>query len=87
MKTGGLTPRANGTVRTVRYSGGFGQLDGFRSVLTAAVRTDGRLVLTLEYRALGDEQAWTVELTQEQRRHLASWIGEYEPVLFEDVPQ
>ena len=88
MKTGNLTPRTNSTIREKRYSGGFGQPDGFASVLNVAVRTDGRLVLTLRYRPscvdTSKETLWSVELTNEQRKDL-EWITEYEPILVEDI--
>lgn len=84
MKTGNLTPRTNKEIKSVRYSGGFGQPEGFASVLTVSVRQDGRASLTLMYDA-ENQKMWTVELTHEQRVHLASWLGEYEPILHEEV--
>jgi len=88
MKTGLLTPRTNSTIQSKRYSGGFGQPDGFGSVLTVDVRQDGRLNLNLTYRNgfSGPERTWNCELTNEQRKDLAGWIGEYDPILVEDLP-
>jgi hypothetical protein len=65
-----------------RYSGGFGQPDGFASVLTATVNKDGDLSLTLNYRVNSREEVWTVILTSEQRRHLASMLVQHEPKLY-----
>ena len=86
MKTGKLTPRTNNTIKSFRYTGGFAQPDGFASVLTVGVRQDGRACLTLIHRKDGsdEEHMWSVELTNEQRTHLASWLGEYQPTLFEE---
>ena len=86
MKTGNLTPRSNDEVKTVRYSGNFGQPTGFNSILEASVRGSGEASLGLVYRGLdGGEQTWTVMLTSEQRRHLANLLNSYEPTLWEEV--
>jgi len=91
MRTGNLTPRCNSIVKALRFSGGFGQPDGFGSVLEASVCKDGRLVLTLVYKSgIGPdaehEHMWSVELTNEQRLALAQLAADYQPVLFEEVP-
>ncbi len=90
MKTGLLTPRTNNTIRAKRYTGGFGQSNGFGSVLRVDVRQDGRLNLCLTYKeTINDdsrERTWNCELSNEQRKDLAGWIGEYDPILVEDIP-
>lgn len=87
MNKGTLTPRTNDEVEAMRFSGGFGQPDGFASVLTASVRQDGGLCLTLEFRpGPGDASGfWSVMLTNEQRRVLAALLGRYHPRLYETI--
>ncbi len=80
MDTGNLTPRSNDTVTEMRFSGNFGQPDGFGSVFTAKVNTAGEACLTLEY---GEGKQWSVMLTDSQRQALASMLGIYKPILFE----
>ena len=54
LPTGGLTPRSNNKEVSCRYTGGFGQPDGFASVLDVTVndrrrsRTDAALHNRLE---------------------------------------
>ena len=85
MNTGTLTPRSNDSVDEMRFSGGFGQPDGFSSVLTVSVRRSGDVALILNYRVHGNEQMWSVMLTNEQRNVLAEMIGRYQPTLHEVV--
>ncbi len=87
MKTGKLTPRTNATVRRVRYTGNFGQPTGFGSVLEVSQHEDGTAHLTLCFKndLRPDEQMWSVQLTNEQRNHLAAWLAQYQPRLFEVV--
>lgn len=87
LPTGGLTPRANNGYRGKRYTGSFGQPDGFGSVLYVEVKQDGRLVLKLHFKPGTDSAPhfWAVELDNAQRNDLASWIGEYQPTFWEEV--
>lgn len=83
---GNLTPRASDIVEAMRFSGGFGQPDGFSSVLEVMVRKDGSVCLRLLYSTIGDKRLsnfWAVELTNEQRFALQFFIGRYQPRLFE----
>ncbi len=88
MKQGNLTARSNNKITSFRYSGGFGQPDGFASILTVTVNNEGYLALSLVYRKGGgissEEHFWTVNLTNSQRQHLAGWIGEHKPQLWEE---
>ena len=82
--TGKLTPKTNSTVLGMRFSGAFGQTNGFGSMLEAEVKTDGRLVLTLKYKDIDSHiHQWSIDLTNEQRRALGEMILNYEPCLFE----
>lgn len=83
METGTLTPRSADIVDEFRFSGNFGQPDGFGSVLTASVRRDGSLCLRLNYDLNGKEMFWAVELTSEQREILTSLTNRYRPRLYE----
>lgn len=83
MKTGKLTPRANDTVSRIRFSGSFGQPDGFGSVLEADQRESGEVALTLFYKMNNSDHMWSVMLTNEQRKALGKFLFEYEPTLFE----
>lgn len=87
MQTGKLTPRSAETVAEMRFTGGFGQPDGFASILSVNVRTSGEAYLTLDYRLdpKGDEHRWSVGLTSEQRRALGRLLLSYEPVLIEQT--
>lgn len=87
MKTGKLTPKTNDTMDSMRFTGGFGQPSGFGSVLTATVKEDGGLCLTLNYKMdMSDgEHMWSVELNNEQRNALGSMISKYQPVLYERI--
>ena len=90
METGTLTPRSNNIVRAMRFSGGFGQPDGFGSVLVADVRKSGDACLTLTYRmptGNQEERTWSVILTSTQRHALAALLGDYEPALFETIEE
>ncbi len=84
MNTGTLTPRANSTIKAMRFTGAFGQPDGFGSILEAAIRTDGRAVLTAKWKDTNEHQ-WTVELDNEQRKTLAALLACYEPTMSEEV--
>jgi hypothetical protein len=85
METGKLTPRANDTVSAIRFSGNFGQPDGFGSVLLVQIRMDGRAVLTCTFRDITGtkEEQWSIDLTNEQRNVLSTFLFNYKPVLFE----
>jgi len=86
MNTGTLTPRSNNNICTTRFSGGFGQPDGFASILEARVKQDGGLCLTLTYRMVdSQEHTWSIELTNEQRGALIDAISGYEPRLWEEI--
>lgn len=86
MITGELTPRSNDSVSVMRYTGGFGQPDGFGGVLTVTINQAGDVYFTLEYRAGdGAEHQWSVGLTNEQRRALITQLLGYEPKLFEVI--
>jgi hypothetical protein len=90
MEKGKLTPRSNNLVAAMRFSGGFGQPDGFASVLTVRINTAGELALTLCYRHdVGDRQEhmWSVTLTNEQRVELADFLSLYEPTLWEQFKE
>jgi hypothetical protein len=86
MDTGTLTPRCSDPVRAVRFSGPFGQPDGFSSVLTVIVRKSGDLCLKLNYKGHITEHQWAVELTSEQRIALGKTVLSYTPKLYEDIP-
>ena len=83
--TGGLTPRSNDGVGEMRFSGGFGQTDGFASVLIASVRRSGEACLTLHYTANSGPMVWSVMLTNQQRYVLADFLRSYDPVLWEAI--
>lgn len=85
MNKGTLTPRSNNEVEAMRFSGGFGQPDGFSSVLTASIRTSGEACLTLEYENGGHIHQWSVMLTDEQRNALSALLGRYQPRLYERI--
>ena len=87
LPTGGLTPRSNSKEVAYRYTGGFGQPDGFASVLEVTVNRAGDLALTLHHTSGLDNHAhlWSVMLTNEQRKHLSGLIASYDPVLWEDM--
>ncbi len=90
MDKGNLTARSNNKIASFRYSGGFGQPDGFASVLTVSVNKEGNLTLSLTYKRSdlsSEEHFWAVTLTDSQRQHLASWIGEHKPQLWEEISQ
>ena len=91
LRSGNLTPRSNTTQVSRRFSGGFGQPDGFGSVLDVKVNKSGDLCLTLHYRTdfpdnPNAKHMWSVTLTNEQRKNLAEMIGnpDLEPTLWED---
>ncbi len=87
METGNLTPKANGTVRSMRFSGNFGQPTGFGSVLTVTLNQEGHITLTLNYTIFNEneERMWSVILNNEQRKALIELISNYEPTLFERI--
>ena len=87
IPTGGLTARSNNSEVAFRYSGAFGQPNGFGSVLEVKVNSSGDLALTLHYKTDLDKQdhLWSVMLTNEQRKHLAELLGSYDPVLWEEI--
>ncbi len=84
MKAGNLTSRTSDVVKAYRYAGPYAlHADGaISSVLTVSQRRSGNACLTLHYEG---NKMWSIELTDEQRIHLAKWLGEYQPVLFEEV--
>ena len=88
---GTLTPRSSDVVTEMRFSGSFGQPDGFGSVLVAGVRRDGNACLSLHYSTghFGGklDHFWAVELTGEQRKALAALLVSYEPRLFESTTE
>ena len=89
METGKLTPRSNDTIDRMRFSGGFGQPNGFGSVLEVIVNSAGDATFSLTYR-MGvphddSERSWAIILTNEQRHILASMLGAYKPRLYERV--
>ncbi len=89
METGNLTPRSNNTVAGARYSGSFGPVNGFGSVLEVTINTEGKTTFTLHYSADFDgkkEHMWSVILDNEQRRHLSDMLKSYEPKLIEELP-
>lgn len=83
MRTGKLTPRSNNCVDAMRFSGGFGQPDGFASVLDVKINEGGEVCLTLTHRENGNESTWSVMLTDSQRNAMAAMLGEYKPRTFE----
>ena len=85
MNTGNLTPKSNDTVLYQKYTGNFGQPDGFGSILELKVNTNGDLCLTLHYTTLGDKKMWSVMLNNEQREHMAEVISKenYHPVFWD----
>jgi len=83
MEKGKLTPRSGSKVASMRFAGGFGQPDGFGSILTVDIRTGGDLCFILNYRLHDHEAFWAVDLTNEQRKKLAEFILSYDPVLYE----
>jgi hypothetical protein len=87
METGSLTPKAEDVVEAMRFTGNFGQPDGFGSVLKVEVRQSGSAALTLMWRddATGNEMQWSVMLTDDQRQALGQFIGRYQPRLWERV--
>ena len=87
LPTGGLTPRSNNKEKAYRYSGGFGQSDGFASILDVKVNTAGELTLTLHYKMTTDRESqfWSVMLSNEQRKHLAALLDSYDPTLWEEI--
>ncbi len=85
MVKGKLTPKSNDTVHEMRFSGGFGQPDGFSSVLNVRVNKAGYSYLTSTYRMNGVDHTWTIELNNEQRKTLAELLTRYEPTLWEEV--
>jgi hypothetical protein len=83
MDKGTLTPRTNKEVAAMRFSGNFGQPDGFGSVLLASIRESGDLCLTLDFLLNGKEMMWSVMLTNDQRTALAGFLNRYHPRLYE----
>jgi hypothetical protein len=88
MEKGKLTPRSADVIEAMRFSGAFGQPDGFDSVLTATVRRSGGVCFTLDYRIppQDNDMRWSVELTNEQRAAMAEFLGQYKPTLCEKIP-
>jgi hypothetical protein len=84
---GTLTPKSREIVDEMRFSGNFGQPNGFGSVLIAQVRRDGEACLSLHYSTgnFGEklDHFWAVMLTNEQRNALAEFLGAYQPRLWE----
>lgn len=84
---GNLTPKANRVIEEMRFTGNFGQPDGFGSVLIASVRESGEVCLSLHF-SMGNfgnklDHFWGVMLTNEQRAELSALLGRYQPRLFE----
>lgn len=78
METGGLTPKSNNIVAAMRFTGNFGSMDGFQSILNADVRQSGDACLTLTYRDANNiEHMWSVMLTEEQRVALAGMFSKH----------
>jgi len=88
MEKGKLTPRSSDVVEAMRFSGDFGQPDGFKSVLTVTVRRSGGVCFTLNYRIppRDKDMVWSVELANEQRAAMAEFLGQYKPTLCEKIP-
>jgi len=88
LPSGNLTPRSNSDTFCRRYSGGFGQPDGFGSVLDVRVNKAGDLCFTLYYKTgfPSSPNMWSVTLTNEQRKNLGAGISnpELDPTLWED---
>lgn len=83
MFTGNLTPKSNDKVVAMRFTGAFGQSDGFGSVLNVEINKAGHASLTLFYNPPSGATFWAVELDSEQRRALAVLLMTYEPKTFE----
>ena len=88
---GTLTPKSNELVEEMRFTGNFGQPNGFGSVLVASVRRSGEACLSLHYStgSFGDrlDHFWAVMLTNEQRNALSALLGRYQPRLFESTTE
>lgn len=89
MKTGSLTPKSNNTVHAMRFSGDFGQNDGFASVLEVRVNVAGEAALTLTYKSSLDptERQWSIMLNSEQRNALSVLLGRYQPRQYELIEE
>ena len=85
METGKLTPKSNDTMQKMRFTGHFGQPDGFGSVLEARVNRHGYAYLSLTYKSSGEERVWSMELDNEQRRALGQMMLKFEPTLYEII--
>ena len=86
MKTGTLTPKANNIEDAMRFSGCFGQPDGFGSMLDVTVNTEGKACLTLTWKtdtSGGEEKRWSITLDSDQRNALASMLAKYQPRTWE----
>lgn len=80
MNTKNLTSKSNDSVIEARFTGSFGQPDGFGSVLTLIINKAGNATLTLNYKDVDNiERMWSVMLDNEQRRKLANMLTTYEP--------
>ena len=82
MKKEGLDPKSNDTVVKARFSGGFGQPDGFESILTVSVNRHGNATFHLAYKIVNTDQSWAVILDNDQRRELIRLLSEHEPTLW-----
>ena len=90
MNVGKLTPKSNNAVRKMRFAGGFGQPDGFGSVLEVRLNKAGDVSFGLTYRIDGktEEHQWSVTLDNEQRHKLIEVLSpEYEPCKFEEIKE
>lgn len=88
MFTGNLTPKDNDTVKEMIFTGSFAQPNGFGSVLTARINTEGNLELSLTFTTdfgSSKETMWGIILNCEQRRALGNLALSYEPVHFEEI--
>ena len=88
LPVGNLTPRSNTPEVEMRYTGSFGQPDGFGSILDVKVYSSGELCLKIHnVDADGKSRSWAVQLTSEQRKHLAATLIQFEPVLWEEIKE
>jgi hypothetical protein len=86
MDTGGLTPKSNNIVAAMRFTGNFGQPDGFGSVLEADVRESGDGCLKMIWRdANNTEHQWSVMLNEQQRVALAGMFSRFLPKHYEVI--
>ena len=90
LPTGRLTPKSNDVLAKRQYTGGFGQPDGFGSILVVDIRRSGDACLTLHYRSDpsgGPPKMWSVMLDNEQRKNLGKFLSNesFDPTHIEEV--